>query len=85
MRKFGRVFKLSLPESILLLATFSVLAAVRVGLFLLPFRILLQILGDISQTSRISTQVYRGTDAIRKVVWAVEVSSCSIGTDIHLT
>jgi hypothetical protein len=75
MRKFGRVFKLSLPESILLLATFSVLAAVRVGLFLLPFRILLQILGDISQTSRISTQVYRGTDAIRKVVWAVEVSS----------
>jgi hypothetical protein len=54
------------------LVTFSLLTAIRLGLLLLPFRLLLQILERISQ---ISAHVYRGTDAIRKIVWTVEVSS----------
>lgn len=73
MRKLRRVLQLSPQESILLFITFSLLVTIRLGLFLLPFRILLQLLRSIDQTfTHTSAQ---GTDAVRKIVWAVEVCS----------
>lgn len=73
MRKLRRVLRLSPQTSILLLTTFSLLAAVRLGLFLVPFRILLRLLRNINQTS--TQPSAKKTDTVRKIVWAVEVSS----------
>lgn len=72
MHRLYRVLKLSRRESLLLLTTFSFLLAVRLGLFLLPFRTLLRLLKTISQNS---IRIYQEADVIPKIVWAVNVSS----------
>lgn len=72
MRKLHNALRLPPQERILLLTTFSLLVAIRIALLLLPFRILLQLLGRISQTP---ARIYQGTDTLRRIVWAVEVSS----------
>jgi len=68
-----KVLKRSPQDYILLLTTFSLLAAIRLGLFLLPFRILLWLLRTISRPATHASA--NGINAVRNIVWAVEVSS----------
>lgn len=74
MGKLRKLFSLSFRDSGFLLLTWMLLAVIRMGLFFLPFRVLLRILKTISRSStQCSPDI---TDAMRRTVWAVQVSSC---------
>lgn len=71
MKRLRRVFSLSQDNRQLLLATLGLLTAVRLGLWLLPFRRVLQLLAYISQP----TPGQQASTAVSRIVWAVEVVS----------
>jgi hypothetical protein len=73
MRRLYKFCQLTTGDRLLLLVTLGLLAAVRLGLWLFPFRTLLKMLSRLSQPAaqpRPSDPV-----TLRKIVWAVEVSS----------
>lgn len=69
----SKVLRRSPQDYILLFQAFSLLTAIRLGLFLLPFRILLGLLRTISYPATHTSA--KGMHAVKTIVWAVEVSS----------
>lgn len=74
MRRLRSFFKLNRGEQHLLLITFILLAAIRLGLWLLPFRNLLKILQKISKPDFLLPEDKSQISA-SKIVWAVNVAS----------
>ncbi len=74
MERSRKFLRLSRSDRQLLLGTFFLLGLVRLGLWLLPFQTLRQILARISQANPVGEHKYcpPTTD---KIVWAVNLSS----------
>ena len=74
MKRSRKFLSFTSRERQLLLGTFFLLGLVRLGLWLLPFQTLRQILASISQTNPVGEQKYcpPTTD---EIVWAVNLSS----------
>jgi hypothetical protein len=72
-RRLGKIFRLSRSDRQLLLHTFLLLNAVRLGLWLLPFRTLTQLLEALSPTpvQRSATHAI----SIIKIIRSVDISS----------
>ncbi|MBE9038101.1 lasso peptide biosynthesis B2 protein [aff. Roholtiella sp. LEGE 12411] len=73
MKRLGKFLNLTNSDRHLLINTFILLGLIKIGLWLLPFQRLLQLLSTISQTSLKSQEIQR-TD-LGKIVGAVNVSS----------
>lgn len=73
MNKLHRLMRFSRTDLQLLLGTFMILGAIRFGLWLLPFRILLRLVERSSQTHVNRQPAHQRS--ISQIVWAVEVSS----------
>jgi hypothetical protein len=74
MKKFRKFFSLNRSDRHLLISTFILLGLVRLGLWLLPFKTLRQLLSAISRES-VKFQKVDRTD-LDKIVGAVNLSSC---------
>lgn len=74
MRRLRSFFKLNRGEQHLLLITFILLAAIRLGLWLLPFRNFLKLLQKISKPDFLPPEDKSQISA-SKIVWAVNVAS----------
>jgi hypothetical protein len=77
MSKLHKLLSLTGSDQRLLFCTFLLLGAIRLGLLILPFRILLRITGKLSHPGNQTNSA--GSIAIEKliskIVWAVEVST----------
>ncbi|MCA1992894.1 MAG: lasso peptide biosynthesis B2 protein [Coleofasciculus sp. S288] len=74
MRRLRKLLRLSGSDRHLLIATLGLLGAIRLGLWLLPFRTLLRLLAKVSQPTSKSGQVKNQT-SVGKIVWAVNAVS----------
>jgi hypothetical protein len=72
MRRLGRFFRLPASERWLLVKAALLLGAIRVGLWLLPFRTLRSLLDRAAAFRRVRETDLESTDV---VVWAVEVAA----------
>ncbi|WP_414575295.1 lasso peptide biosynthesis B2 protein [Anabaena sp. CCY 9402-a] len=73
MKHLSKFFKLDYQKKQLLISTFIVLTLVRLGLWLLSFKTLHQLLLRLSNTKPKCQRKYH--ISIDKIIWAVEVSS----------
>ncbi len=73
MNKIAKFFALNRRESNLLISTFILLTLVRLGLWLISFKTLQQLLSPISKTKFPSQEKHQ--TSLEKIIWAVEVSS----------
>jgi len=73
MRQPRKLLRLSYGDYQLLLSTFFLLGLVRLGLWLLPFQTLRQLLTKISQVNPKRQKLNRVS--VGKIIWAVNVSS----------
>ena len=74
MKRSRKFLRLSRGDRQLLLGTFFLLGLVRLGLWLLPFQTLRQIIARISGANPVGEQKYC-PPTIDKIVWAVNLSS----------
>jgi hypothetical protein len=72
MRRLGRFYRLPASERWLLAKAALLLGAIRIGLWLLPFRTLRSFLDRAAVFHRVGEADYEPTDV---VVWAVEVAA----------
>lgn len=70
MERVHRFLRLSWTDKTLLVQSMFLLAAIRVGLYLLPFRTLRHLLAKVAEKRNPSFQGYQ-TDQALRVVWAV--------------
>ncbi|MGB7415743.1 MAG: lasso peptide biosynthesis B2 protein [Thermosynechococcaceae cyanobacterium] len=73
MKSLLKFARLPNCDRILLIKTFALLTAVRLGLWLLPFKQLQQYLNQISDRQVPDRKSVRGS-VVNKIVWAVDVS-----------
>jgi hypothetical protein len=73
MQQLRNFLKLTMDDRLLLLNTLVLLAAIRLGLWLLPFKTLLGLLPRLSQIT--FTPNLSHSALLNKVVWAIDVSS----------
>ena len=73
MKLLCKVLNLSASDRQLLVITLTLLTAIRLGLWLLPFRILLKLIRKISQA--VSQPQTTSQASISTIVWAVNVAS----------
>lgn len=75
MSRLYKFFVLSRADQMLLIRTAFWLNAIRIGLWLLPYRILLRVLAKTWQAGDDQQRAYQGSaENINKVVWAVAVA-----------
>ena len=70
MKRVHKFFRLSAGDRMLLAIAFILLGAIRLGLWLLPFRTLLKLLYKITQQNPPKSQV-----DLAKIVWAVNMAT----------
>ncbi|KAB8320249.1 lasso peptide biosynthesis B2 protein [Tolypothrix campylonemoides VB511288] len=75
MRRLRSFFKLNRGERHLLIITFILLAAIRLGLWLLPFRNLLKFLQKIRKPNFLLAAEDKSQISASKIVWAVNAAS----------
>ena len=73
MASLSKLLRLSPTDLRLLLVSFFLVVAVRLGLWVLPFRTLRRLLAKMKRTSVIGPEADRSF--IKKAAWAVEVTS----------
>lgn len=73
MARLSKYFKLSSTEQRVLLAALLLLGAIRLGLWLLPFRILRRLLDGM--TRRLAAPRAPGHTSVDTIIWAVTVAS----------
>lgn len=74
MKPLRKVWYLSPSDRYLLVTSLGLLSAIRLGLWLLPFRTLLRVLGKVSQPISPPGQAINPA-SVGKIVWAVNVVS----------
>ena len=75
MRRLARFLALPSAEQRLILAAAGLLAGLRVGLWVLPFRRVHGALGVLANRSR---RPARGTPSVERIVWAVGAADCLV-------
>ena len=71
MRSLNSLIRLSATDKWLLFTSAILLGAIRLGLWLIPFRVLRNSLGKLNRAPRQVTDT--DDDALRRIVWAVSV------------
>jgi len=73
MKRLRKFLSLTTSDCQLLLGTLVLLGVIRLGLWLLPFKTLLQLLASISQATPEPQEVDQ--NSANKIVWAVNIAS----------
>jgi hypothetical protein len=79
MRRIGKFLALPFREKLLLLWTIFLLAAIRIGFILLPFKALRRLLSRLARAGRAVKTVARQSD-VDRIVWALSTAGRAFPT-----